>query len=374
MTHATPEPVRIGLVGCGAISGAYLAGARSFPVLRVVACADISRDAAERKAAQFGVPRVLAVDELLRDENVDVVLNLTVPTAHAEVALRALEAGKHTYSEKPLAVTREDGRRILDLAAARGLRVGCAPDTFLGAGIQTARELVSHGAIGRPVAFTAFYLSRGHESWHPNPDFYYRRGGGPMFDMGPYYLTALLNLLGSVRRLTGTATVTQPTRHISSAPRFGQFIRVETPDHVCGTLDFDSGTSGVIVQTFATHYPQYDATHPITVYGTDGALKVPDPNEFDGPVLIRRAGDADWREAPHTFARGYGRSVGLADMAHAIRSGRPHRASGELAYAVLDVMQGFFDSSESGAAYHPDGAFERPAPMPANLPFGVLDD
>ena len=369
-----PDPVRIGLVGCGAISGAYLAAAPSFPILRISACVDIDLAAAERKAAEFRVPRVCSVDELLRDPEVDVVLNLTVPTAHARVALRVLEAGKHTYSEKPLAVTREDGRRILDLAAARGLRVGCAPDTFLGAAVQTARELISHGAIGRPVAFTAFYMSRGHESWHPNPDFYYQRGGGPMFDMGPYYLTALLNLLGPVRRLTGSAAVTQPTRHISSAPRFGQFIRVDTPDHVCGTMEFDNGASGVIVQTFATHHPQYDATHPITIYGTDGAMKVPDPNTFDGSVLIRRAGDADWREAPHAFVRGYGRSVGLADMAHALRSGRPHRASGELAYAVLDVMQGFLESAESGAAYHPDAPFDRPAPMPKDLPFGILDD
>lgn len=369
-----PEPVRIGLVGCGAISGAYLSAAAGFPVLRVVACADLVREAAERKAAESRVPRVCSVDELLRDKEVEVVLNLTVPTAHAEIAMRALEAGKHTYGEKPLAVTREDGRRILDLAAGRGLRVGCAPDTFLGAAVQTARELISHGAIGRPVAFTAFYMSRGHESWHPNPEFYYQRGGGPMFDMGPYYLTALLNLLGPVLRVTGSATITQPARYITSDPKFGQVFRVETPDHVCGTMDFDSGAAGVIVQTFAAHHAQYDAAHPITIYGTDGAMKVPDPNTFDGPVLVRRGRDAQWREAPNTFVKGYGRSVGLADMAHAIRSGRPHRASGELAFAVLDVMQGFFESSETGTAYHPNAPFDRPAPMPAHLPFGVLDD
>jgi len=369
-----PEPVRVGLIGCGAISGAYLSGARSFPVLSVVACADIDRAAAERKAAEFGVPRVCSVDELLGDDGVDVVLNLTVPKAHAEVSLAALGAGKHVYSEKPLAVTRGDGRRILEVAASRGLRIGCAPDTVLGAAVQTARELISQGAVGRPVAFTAFYMSRGHESWHPAPDFYYQRGGGPMFDMGPYYLTALFNLLGPVRRLTGSATITQPTRSIRSAPRFGQFIRVETPDHVVGTMEFDSGAAGVIVQSFATHHPQYDATHPITIYGTDGALKAPDPNTFDGPILLRRGGDAAWRDVPHTFVRGYGRSVGLADMAHAVRGGRPHRASAELAYAVLDVMQGFLESSDTGVAYQPDTPFDRPAPMPVGRPFGILDD
>ena len=278
--------------------------------------------------------------------------------AHADIPVRALSAGKHTYSEKPLAVTREQGRHILDSAAGRGLRVGCAPDTFLGAAVQTARELIDGGAIGRPVAFTAFYMSRGHESWHPSPAFYYQRGGGPIFDMGPYYLTALFNLLGAPRRLTAAATVTQPHRTITSRPHAGTTIAVETPDHVCGTIEFENGATGVIVQSFATHHPQYDAAHPVTIYGT---------------VLLRRASDAHWAQVAPTFLIGYGRSVGLADMAHAIRSGRPHRASGELAFAVLDVVQGFLESSETGAAYHPVARFERPAPMPSRLPFGVLD-
>jgi len=368
------DPVRIGLVGCGAISGAYLSAAPLFPVMKVVACADLSREAAERKAAEFGVPRVCTVDELLADNSVDVVLNLTVPKAHAEIALRALEAGKHTYSEKPLGISRDEGRRILQGAAAHGLRVGCAPDTFLGSGVQTARKLIDGGAIGKPVAFTAFCMSRGHESWHPAPEFYYQRGGGPMFDMGPYYLTALFNLLGPVRRLTGAASVAVPERTITSQPRAGKKIRVETPDHVCATMEFENGATGVIIQSFATYHPQYDERQPITVYGSEGTLKVPDPNTFDGPVHVRGAGDRDWREVPPIFQTGYGRSVGLADLAHAIRSGRRHRAGGELAFAVLDVMQGFFDSSESGRAYAPVAKFDRPAPMPADMPFGQLDD
>ncbi|HZN64692.1 MAG TPA: Gfo/Idh/MocA family oxidoreductase [Tepidisphaeraceae bacterium] len=367
------QAVRVGVVGCGAISGAYFVGARVFPWLQFVACADLDRTAALRKATEFGVPRVLSVDGLLADPEVDVVLNLTVPKAHAAVALAALQAGKHTYSEKPLGVGRDEGRQVLEQAARRGLRVGCAPDTVLGAGIQTARELISHGAIGRPVAFTAFYMSRGHESWHPSPEFFYQPGGGPMFDMGPYYLTALFHLLGPPRRLAGAATITQPHRHITSDPKFGKFLRVETPDHVCGTLEFESGAAGVVIQSFATHHAQYDAAHPITIYGTDGALKVPDPNTFDGQVFLRRAPDAEWREVPHTFVRGYGRSVGLADMAQALGSGRPHRCSGELAYAVLDAMQGFLDSAASGRAHDPAARFARPAPMPSHLPFGVLD-
>ena len=368
------ERVRVGVVGCGAISGAYFAGARHFPVLDIVACADVDVSAAERKAREFGVPRACPVDELLRDDSIELVLNLTVPRAHVPVALRAVEAGKHTYSEKPLGVSRDEGRRLLDAAAARGVRVGCAPDTFLGAGVQAARKLIDDGAIGRPVAFTAFMMNRGHESWHPNPQFYYEPGGGPMFDMGPYYLTALFTLFGPVRRLSGMASVAVPDRTITSQPRFGTKIRVETPDHICGTMEFEGGPVGSIVQSFATHHPTYEQSHPITVYGTDGTMKVPDPNTFDGPVYLRRGGDADWKEMPAPFAKGYGRSVGLADMAHALRSGRLHRAGGDLAFAVLDAMQGFFDSSDTGRAYAPAASFRRPEPMPAHLPFGVLDD
>jgi predicted dehydrogenase len=368
------EKVGVGVIGCGAISGAYFDGARHFPILRIVACADLDRGAAKRKAREFGVPRVCPVDELLRDPSVEIVLNLTVPKAHAEVGLGAIAAGKHTYSEKPLGVNREEGERLIEAAVARGVRVGCAPDTFMGAGIQTARKLLDEGAVGRPVAFTAFMMNRGHEGWHPNPRFYYEPGGGPMFDMGPYYLTALFNLFGPVRRLSGMATVAVPERVITSQPRAGERIGVETPDHVCGTIEFASGPVGNIVQSFATHHPVYEPAHPITVYGTDGTMKVPDPNTFDGTVFVRGAGDSEWRAVPPAFVTGYARSVGLADMAYAIRSGRAHRASGELAFAVLDAMQGFFDSSDGGRVYEPAATFERPAPMPARLPFGVLDD
>jgi predicted dehydrogenase len=320
------------------------------------------------------VPKVLSVDELVGDDAVEVVLTLTVPKAHVPVAMAAVGAGKHTYSEKPLGVTRDEGRRLLDAAAARGVRVGCAPDTFLGSGVQTARKLLDDGAIGRPVAFTAFMMNRGHESWHPNPQFYYEPGGGPVFDMGPYYLTALFNLFGPVRRLSGFASIAVPDRTITSQPRQGAKIRVETPDHVCGTIEFESGPVGCIVQSFATQHPTYEPSHPITVYGTEGTMKVPDPNTFDGSVFLRRGGDADWAEMPPEFVKGYGRSVGLADMAHALRAGRPHRASGDLAFAVLDAMQGFFDSSDTDRAYVPVARFERPAPMPANLTFGRIEE
>jgi predicted dehydrogenase len=216
-------------------------------------------------------------------------------------------------------------------------------------------------------------LSRGHETWHPSPEFYYETGGGPMFDMGPYYLTALLNLLGPVKRLSGMASVAIPQRTITSKDKFGQTIVVQTPDHICGMLEFQNGAVGNIITSFATRFPTYDGRQPITIYGTQGTMRVPDPNDFDGPVHYRRKDDADWIEAQPEFVKGYGRSIGVADMAYAMQSGRAHRADGQQAYAVLDLMQGFLDSSESGRSYEPKAAYERPAPMPAGLPFGVLD-
>lgn len=370
------EKVRVGVVGTGAISGAYLGMAKNFPIVEMAACADLSLDAARAKAKEYGIPKVCTVEELLADESLQIILNLTVPKAHLPLAMRAIDAGKHTYAEKPLGIDREEGRKMIEAAKKKGLRVGCAPDTFMGAGIQTARKLIDDGAIGRPVAFTAFMMGRGHESWHPNPQFYYEKGGGPMFDMGPYYLTALLNLLGPVKRISGMSAIEIPDRVITSEPKKGTKISVETPDHICGMMEFENGAIGTIIQSFATRYAEFGGPHkqPITIFGVDGTLRVPDPNQFDGPVHIRLKDDADWREVPHTFVKGYGRSIGLADMAYAIRSGRAHRCSAEQAFAVLDLMSGFQDSSDTGSAVKPSTKYERPAPMRADLPFGTLDD
>lgn len=366
------QPVKVGVVGCGAISAQYFRAAARLPVLEMAACADLDPDRARARADEFAVPRVLSVDDLLLDPEIEVVLNLTVPRAHFPIAMAALERGKHTFSEKPLGVNREEGRLILEEAKRRGLRVGCAPDTFLGAGIQTARKAIDDGLIGRPVAFTALMLNRGHEHWHPSPEFYYETGGGPMFDMGPYYLTALLNLLGPIRRLSGLATVAIPERTITSRPKHGKKISVETPDHVCGLIEFQCGAAGALLTSFAVRHAVYDAKLPIVIYGTEGALQVPDPNTFDGVPQIRREGEDEWQELPHAFRTGYGRSIGLADMADAIRGGRPHRCSAEQAFTVLDAMQGFLDSSEEGLAIKPAIPYERPAPMPVGSAFGEL--
>lgn len=316
----------------------------------------------------------LSVDQLLADDQIEIVLNLTIPKAHVPVAMRAIEAGKHTYCEKPLGVDRQEALKLIDLAAKKNLRVGCAPDTFMGAGIQTARKMLDSGAIGKPLTFTANMQCRGHENWHPSPSFYYQAGGGPMFDMGPYYLTALLNLCGPVKRISGIATIAIPIRTITSEPEKGKVIHVETADHIVGLMEFQNGAVGTIVQSFAVIDGGYDKAHPIIINGTEGVLYVPDPNGFDGTVQLRERGGTEVVEMPHQFVKGYGRSVGLADMAAALRSGRPHRCGSDQAFAVLDLMQGFLESSQQGKMVVPTAGYNRPAPMPAHLPFGQLDD
>ena len=368
------KPVKVGCIGCGNISGQYLAMGRKFPVVEIVACADLERDRAETAARQHGIERVLSPAELLADAEIEVVLNLTIPAAHVPVSLAALDAGKHAYVEKPLGINRAEGQRLVEVAQGGGLRVGCAPDTFLGAGIQTCRKLIDDGALGKITAFTAAMISRGHEHWHPAPAFYYAPGGGPMMDMGPYYLTALLQLLGPIRRVTGFTSTAIPQRTITSQPLHGTRIDVQTPDHYCGVIEFAGGLVGSIIQSFAMRNADADGEHPIVIYGTEATLKVPDPNGFDGIPLIRHeGGDGQWHPVPHAFVTGYGRGVGLADIATAIRAGRPHRCSLEQAFCVLDAMQGFGDASQSGLAHTIEMEYERPKAMPADLPFGTLD-
>jgi predicted dehydrogenase len=287
------------------------------------------------------------------------------------VALQALEAGKSVYNEKPLAIRRADAQKMLALAAERGLRVGGAPDTFLGAGQQTCRKAIDDGLIGTPVAATAFMTNHGHEGWHPDPAFYYQVGGGPMFDMGPYYLTALVNLLGPARRVTGSAQISFPTRTVASQPKKGEVIQVEVPTHVAGLIDFAGGAVGTIITSFDVWRAELPR---IEIYGSLGTLSVPDPNTFGGPVRLWRAGAKEWEDLP--LLPNYGvnwRSLGVADMAHAIRAGRPHRAGGELTYHVLDIMHAFHDASTEGRHIQLESTCPRPAPLALDLPEGTLD-
>ena len=356
------KPVAVGVIGCGNISGAYMRMLKTLPVVQVTACADLRPEAAQALAEQYGVPRVLTVAELLADPDIEIVLNLTTPQGHGEIALAALAAGKSVYNEKPLALTRAEGRQMLALAAEQGLRVGGAPDTFLGGGLQTCRELIDAGAIGTPVAATAFMMSRGHEHWHPNPAFYYQQGGGPMFDMGPYYLTALVSLLGPVRRVTGATRITRSQRTITSQPRYGEVMNVEVPTHVTGLLDFADGPIGTIITTFDV---QASALPWIEIYGTAGTLAAPDPNTFGGPVRLRLTGESEWKETP--VMRPYtenSRGLGLADMAEGIRTGRAHRANGDLAYHVLDIMHAIHEASTSGQHVQLESTCVRPEAMP----------
>lgn len=356
------EKVRVGIIGCGTISAIYLKNLTTvFKSAEVVACADLLRDRAEARATEFNIPRAMSVEELLDDAGVQLVVNLTIPASHAEVSERALFAGKCVYGEKPLATTREDGKRVNDLAARAKLLVGSAPDTFLGAGLQTCRKLLDDGWIGRPVAATAFVLGHGHESWHPSPAFYYQKGGGPLFDMGPYYLTALVSLLGPVARVTGSAQMSFTERTVTSEPLRGQRISVEVPTHVAGVLDFAGGAVATLITSFdvwSHHLPR------IEIYGSEGSLSVPDPNTFGGPVFIRRRGQEEWREVPlmSDYTQN-SRGIGVADMARALRDRGTHRANGSLAYHVLDVMQGLYDASATGRHYRVESTCDRPEPF-----------
>jgi predicted dehydrogenase len=364
------DKVRIGIIGTGKIFGAYVHGCRAFDILEIIACADLDQNVAEAQAAEFSIPRVCPVDELLADPEIQIAINLTIPKAHTEVSLAAINAGKHVYSEKPLAINRQDGRKILATAKESGLLVGCAPDTFLGGGQQTCRKLVEDGWIGEPVAAVAFMTCHGHESWHPSPDFYYQVGGGPMLDMGPYYLTALVNLMGPVKRVAGSSRMTFSERVATSEGNYGRRIPVEVPTHVTGVCDFVSGAVATIITSFdiwAANLPR------IEVYGTEGSLSVPDPNIFGGRVMIRRSGASEFSEVPLTHSDKVGRGIGVADMAYAITCGRQHRTNGELAYHVLDVMEAFEDSSQDSQYVEITSRCSKPEPLPLGLLEGQLD-
>jgi predicted dehydrogenase len=366
------KKVKVGVIGCGNISGIYFKNGKLLEILDIVACSDLYMKRAKAKAEEFGIPRACTVEELLSDTDIQIVLNLTTPEAHAEVSLAALKAGKNVYSEKPLAISRKDGKAILDTAKSKGLLVGCAPDTFMGGGIQTCRKLIDDGWIGEPIGATAFMTCHGHESWHPDPEFYYKAGGGPMLDMGPYYLTALVNLIGPIQRITGSARITFPERIITSSPKYGTKITVDTPTHIAGVIDFENGAIGTIITSFDVWAAQLPR---IEIYGTEGSLEVPDPNTFGGPVYVRRKDSSQWSEIPltHGFSEN-SRGIGLADMAYALAGNRSHRANGDMAYHVLDVMLGFLDASNNNNHYKVESTCKRPAPLPVGLPANALDE
>jgi predicted dehydrogenase len=306
---------------------------------------------------------VLTPEALLAHPNVDVVLNLTIPVAHADVTRAALAAGKHVYSEKPLALDLATGIALVDLAREQGLRLGCAPDTFLGAGLQATRAALDAGVIGEPLAANAFFHGAGPESWHPRPQIFYQRGAGPLFDVGVYYVTALVALLGAVSRVTGSARVSRAQRQITSQPLAGTWMDVEVPTHVSASLDHEAGPISTLVASFDVPATRYRF---IEIYGTEGTLAVPDPNTFGGPLQVRRQGDTDWTDLPVPDTNASeSRGIGLADMVRGIREGRPHRASGDLALHVLEIMELVLVASDTGRHQTTSSRPDRPAPLPA---------
>lgn len=361
----------IGLIGCGNISNAYFEGCQNYAdLIRIVGCADLNVPHAEATAAKHGLAFGGSVEALLARDDIDLVVNLTIPGAHTAINRQALAAGKHVYCEKPFALTAADTATVLAAATAAGLRVGSAPDTFLGSGLQTARRVIDEGLIGTPVSAFGFMLCPGHESWHPNPDFYYQMGGGPMFDMGPYYITALVNLLGPVARVSGAARATFAERTITSEPRRGETVKVEVPTHFSTTLEFAAGPIGTLVMSFDT--PKSDLPN-IIIHGTKGVLKVCDPNQFDDPCHFQPAGANAFEPVPTLHPAGRARGTGVADLAHAIRSGRPHRANGQLAHHVIETMEAAVRSPAEGRHIPMVSTCERPAPLPVDLPADQMD-
>ena len=364
------QPIGVGIIGTGNISDAYLKAAPQFASLKIVACADMNREAAAAKAALYGI-EALSVDDLLADPRIAIVLNLTTPQNHVAVGLRVIAAGKHVYSEKPLGIALSEAGKLVAASRAAGLRVGCAPDTFLGGVHQTARAALDRGQIGDVIAGSCFMMVPGHELWHPNPDFYYANGGGPMLDMGPYYLTCLVNMLGPVRALSGATQAAYANRTIGSGPRAGQVVPVSVPTHISGMLEFDCGAAITITTSFDVW--KHSHNH-IELYGRNGSMIVADPNQFQGEILVSEK-RGDWTSLPqsHKYGDGNYRILGLADMAAAIQSGRAHRASLELSLHVLEVMDSILSSAEHGEKITLKHGCARPDALPADLPFGVLD-
>lgn len=375
------DPVILGLIGCGNISDAYLAGAARSGAVAVKACADLRPEVAQAKAAAHDI-RAMSVDDLLADPEIELVVNLTVPDAHVPIGLAVLAAGKHHYSEKPFGTNVAEARRLVAAAAETDLRLGCAPDTFLGGAPQAVRRLIDDGAIGRPVGGTVAFMSPGMQGWHPNPDFFFQPGGGPVLDVGPYYVAALVNLFGPVRRVAAIAGRAHDSRTIGSGPRAGEAVPVAVPTHFNGALEFDNGAN---VSFIASWDVQRHAHNEIEIYGTEGSLIVPDPNFFGGtPRLSVRGGD--WQDQPidaHPFSapnfttsRGAQvanyRMIGVVDMAYAIRAGRPHRANAAFALHALEVMEGLHVSAETGRHVAVESRCDRPAPVPMGAGEEVL--
>jgi predicted dehydrogenase len=359
---AGSEPFGVAVIGCGNISKQYLPNLAGFPDVQVLFCADVDEGRAKAQASAYNVPASGSVQQALDHPGVQLVVNLTIPAAHAEVASAAIAAGKHVWNEKPLAPDTAAGRALLDQAAAAGVRVGCAPDTVLGAGIQSARRLIAAGAIGTPLSALTLLQGPGPEAWHPDPEFLFAQGAGPLFDLGPYYLSLLATLFGPATRVAAVGRKARDTRVIGSGPRAGTEFTVEVPTYTSALAEYAAGPTASLLFSWDS---QLQRSGFVEITGTEATLALPDPNQFDGDLRVRRAGDDEWTVVASQGAAA-GRGSGVVDMVRAITQGEPHRASGEMALHVLEMMTAI-DRSASTSAFEPiESVFAVPDALPAD--------
>ena len=352
--------VGVGVIGAGVISGTYLENMTAFADLDVLFVADLDLARAQAQAEAYGVPGHGSVDELLGRDDIEIVLNLTIPAVHTQVGERIIAAGKHVWSEKPLALDHDSGAALLAAARAAGLRVACAPDTVLGAGIQTALRAIRRGDIGEPLTATTMFHVPGPDAWHPNPEFLFAPGAGPLFDMGPYYVTTLVHAFGSASRVGAVSSRSRAIRTIGSGPRAGTEFPVEVPTHHAAVISFEGGQSAQSTFSFQNALPR---TGFVEISGTDGTIVLPDPNTFEGDSTLWRFGQEEPTILPAVGST-YGRGSGVLDLARSIRAGVPERASGALAAHVLDVLLAVSDAAETGRMVDVASSIQRPAPLP----------
>ncbi len=371
------EKLGVGVIGCGNISSAYFRLAPMFKGIEMRACADLNMEAAKAQAETFGL-EAASVDDMLARDDIDIVVNLTIPAAHREVCEAVLDAGKHVYSEKPFVLSAAEGEAIISKANAAGLRVGSAPDTFMGGAHQLARQLVDDGKIGAITSGTAVVQSPGMESWHPNPDFFFLPGAGPVLDIGPYYISNLVQLLGPVASVQAVTSTPRATRIIGNGAREGEEIPVKTPTTIHATLQFANGA----VITLLTSWDVWSQSHGnMELYGETGTLYLPDPNFFGGDVkMTDRGGEAEVQNWDHPFSvpndgdNANYRAAGLSDMALAIQEGRPHRCSAEFAHHVVDVMASILTAGETGERVQVNTTCTRPDPLDGAAARALLSD
>jgi predicted dehydrogenase len=358
---ASGQPFGLAVVGCGNISKQYLKNLAAFPDVRVLFCADVDLDRAKAQAAAYDVPASGSVQQALDHPGVQLVVNLTIPAAHAEVASAAIAAGKHVWNEKPLAPDVAAGRALLDQAATAGVRVGCAPDTLLGAGIQSARRLIDAGAIGTPISALTLLQGPGPESWHPDPEFLFAKGAGPLFDLGPYYLSVLATLFGPATRVAAVGRKARGTRVIGSGPRAGTEFTVEVSTYTSALAEYAGGQAASLLFSWDSPLRRQGF---VEITGTDATLAVPDPNQFDGDLRVRRAADDEWTVIASQGAAA-GRGSGVVDMVRAIARDEPHRASGEMALHVLEMMTAIERSASTDAFELVESVFDVPDALTA---------